>query len=276
MSLPAPETHLDPVQALRELLVALRDPLHGCPWDRKQTFASIAPYTLEEAYEVLDAIEHDDMPALREELGDLLLNVVYHARMAEESGWFDLDDIARDVVHKMVRRHPHVFADVQHDDEAALKAAWETQKSLERADKSAEQPLGVLDGVARALPALTRAVKLQKRAARVGFDWPDAAAVFPKIEEELQELREGMAAGDAANTFEEVGDVLFAMSNLARKLGVDAEAALRASNAKFELRFRTMESLARARQQVIEHMSLPEQEALYHEAKRVLADPAAK
>ena len=270
MPLPPPDDSVNPLGALRELMAALRHPEHGCPWDVKQTFASIAPYTLEEAYEVLDAIEQGDMLELREELGDLLLNVVYHAQMADEQGYFDLDDVARGIVHKMIRRHPHVFAEVEHTDEAAIKSAWEAQKERERAGKTGEVPRA-LDGVARALPALTRAVKLEKRAARLGFDWPDAEAVFPKIAEEIDELRAGMAAGDVENIFEEVGDVLFAMTNLARKLGVDPEAALRASNDKFERRFRGMEDVAMREGRALNQMSTDELEALYQQVKRQLA-----
>ena len=269
-----PDPKHDPMQALLQLMAALRHPEHGCPWDIRQNFATIAPYTLEEAYEVLDAIEREDMGELRDELGDLLFQVVYHARMAEEAGYFDFHDVARGIVEKMIRRHPHVFGEVQHANETAIKAAWEAQKADERAGKQSDSPsalVSALDGVAYALPALTRAVKLEKRAARVGFDWPDAEAVFPKIDEELSELREGIAAQDAANIFEEVGDVLFAMTNLARKLGVDPEAALRASNAKFELRFKGMESLAREEGHVLETMDAREQEALYQRVKKSLA-----
>ena len=270
MPLQVPETADNPMHALIEIMAALRHPEHGCPWDKQQTFASIAPYTLEEAYEVLDAIEQGDMGELREELGDLLLQVVYHARMAEEAGWFDFNDVARGIVQKMIRRHPHVFGDVQHADEAAIKTAWEAQKSRERAAKSDKVETSALDGVALALPALARAVKLEKRAARVGFDWPDAAAVFPKIEEELQELREGIAAQDAANIFEEVGDVLFAVTNLARKLGVDPEAALRGCNAKFEQRFKGMELLAKAEGLELSDLDAEAQEALYQRVKAAL------
>jgi len=265
-----PDSSLDPMRALIELMAALRHPKLGCPWDMQQSFASIAPYTLEEAYEVLDAIERNATDELRDELGDLLFQVIYHARMAEEAGYFDFDDVARGIVEKMIRRHPHVFGEVKHADEAALKAAWEAQKADERADKQ-NQP-SALDGVALALPALTRAVKLEIRAARVGFDWPDAEAVFPKIEEELTELREGIAAQDAANIFEEVGDVLFAMTNLARKLGVDPEAALRASNAKFELRFKGMESLAAEQGRALEGMRAEALATLYSQAKRKLVE----
>lgn len=271
MPLNPPDPTHDPMQALLQLMAALRHPERGCPWDIKQNFASIAPYTLEEAYEVLDTIEREDMGELCEELGDLLFQVVYHARMAEEAGHFDFHDVARGIVEKMVRRHPHVFGEVKHEDEAAIKTAWEAEKSRERGAKRAEheQP-SALDGVALNLPALTRAVKLEKRAARVGFDWPDAAAVFPKIDEELLELREGIAAQDAVNIFEEVGDVLFAVTNLARKLGVDPEAALRASNAKFELRFKGMETLTREEGVVLENLNSQEQEALYQRVKTSL------
>lgn len=258
-----------PWEALVALMARLRDPVAGCPWDRRQTFATIAPYTLEEAYEVLEAIARGDMDELREELGDLLFQVVFHARMAEEAGHFDVQDVARGLVEKMVRRHPHVFGEVRHEDEAGLKAAWEAQKTLERERKRPpDQPPSALDGVALALPALTRAVKLQKRAAREGFDWPDAEAVWPKIDEELAELRAGLAAGDAANIEEEVGDVLFAITNLARKLGVDPEAALRGCNAKFERRYRGMEAAAAARSLRLADLTLDEQEAIYREVKR--------
>ena len=263
------EDLVHPVKALLKVMAALRHPEHGCPWDQRQTFATIAPYTLEEAYEVLEAIERSDMDELRDELGDLLLQVVYHARMAEEAGHFAFDDVARGIVEKMIRRHPHVFGEVRHDDEAAIKLAWEEGKSRERAAKKAD--VSAMDGVALALPALTRAVKLEKRAARLGFDWPDADAVFPKIEEELSELREGIAAQDAANIFEEVGDVLFAVTNLARKLGVDPEAALRASNAKFERRFKGMEQRAMEEGVQLEKLPCDELNALYRRVKSDLA-----
>ncbi|MEW6445329.1 MAG: nucleoside triphosphate pyrophosphohydrolase [Pseudomonadota bacterium] len=268
MPISAPDARLDPVRALLDLMAALRHPELGCPWDAKQTFFTIAPYTLEEAYEVLDAITREDMVGLREELGDLLFQVVYHARMAEEAGHFDFHDVARALVEKMVRRHPHVFGEVRHMDEAGLKAAWEAQKESERAARSdASAVSSALDGVALSLPALTRAVKLQKRAARQGFDWPDAASVWPKIDEELTELRVGIGAGDEENIEEELGDTLFAITNLARKLGVDPEAALRKSNDKFVRRYQGMERLAAARGQVLSELPLDEQASIYRAVK---------
>ncbi len=276
MPVTPPDASLDPMRALLELMAALRHPEQGCPWDVKQSFATIAPYTLEEAYEILEAIARQDMGELREELGDLLFQVVYHARMAEEAGHFGFDDVARGIVDKMVRRHPHVFGEVRHADEAGVKAAWEAQKAAERAAKGGpEQPPSALDGVALALPALTRAVKLQKRAARQGFDWPDADAVFPKIDEELAELREGIAAGDRANVFEEIGDLLFAITNLARKLGMDPEAALRGCNDKFIRRYQGMETVAAGRDARLADLSLDEQEAIYREVKARLATGGA-
>jgi len=237
------------IQELLDLMAALRDPEHGCPWDRAQAFASIAPYTVEEAYEVADAIARENMDDLRDELGDLLFQVVFHARMAAERGDFDFHDVVAGIVAKMVRRHPHVFADECVDSVVAQSAAWETHKARERAarcDRSSVAP-GVLDGVARGLPALMRARKLQARASRVGFDWSAAPAVLPKLEEEIAELADAIAhARDLARVREELGDVLFTVVNLARHLEVDAEAALSAANAKFERRFRQMESLARA------------------------------
>lgn len=203
----------------------------GCPWDAEQTFATIAPYTIEEAYEVADAIARADMPALRDELGDLLFQVVYHARLAEEAGAFDFADVARGITAKMVRRHPHVFGG------EAAAPDWEAAKAGERA---ARGEAGVLDGVPVSLPALTRAEKLTRRAARVGFDWPDAAAVLAKLDEEVAELRAELPGGDPVRLADELGDMLFVMANLARKLGLDAEACLRGANAKFTRRFEAM------------------------------------
>lgn len=220
-----------PLQALADIMARLRDSENGCDWDIAQTFSTIAPYTIEEAYEVAEACAGDDMAALRDELGDLLLQVVFHARMAEERGAFTLDDVIGGICDKMVRRHPHIFGD-------APTPGWETIKAAERATQEDQSALA---GVARALPALMRAEKLQKRAARVGFDWPDADGPRAKIIEELDEIGE---ASDQEERVTEVGDLLFAVVNYARHLGVDAEIALRVGNAKFERRFRHMEAAA--------------------------------
>ncbi|MDJ0610365.1 MAG: nucleoside triphosphate pyrophosphohydrolase [Kiloniellales bacterium] len=230
---------------LIEVMARLRDPESGCPWDIEQSFETIAPYTIEEAYEVADAIARADMPALREELGDLLLQVVYHARMAEEAGAFDFEAVAATIADKMIRRHPHVFGDDEVGSAAAQTANWEEAKAKERDGKAAAEgrAASVLDGVALALPALTRAEKLQKRAARVGFDWPEAAQVFAKIDEELSEVKKEIENGsDAGRLTDEVGDLLFAVANLARHLGIDPEEALRGTNRKFEGRFQQVEA----------------------------------
>ncbi|MDP6832237.1 MAG: nucleoside triphosphate pyrophosphohydrolase [Alphaproteobacteria bacterium] len=240
---------LPPIQQLLAVMAKLRDPDGGCAWDLEQSFATIAPYTIEEAYEVADAIEHlgdgpGDMAHLRDELGDLLLQVVFHAQMAAEQEAFDFDAVAWAISDKMIKRHPHVFGADQFRDAQAQTVAWEEQKALERselADGQGRDP-SALDGVAAALPALTRALKLQKRAARVGFDWPDAAPVLSKIDEEVAELKAEMEAGDGPAMAEELGDLLFSVVNLARHLEIDPEAALRAGNAKFERRFRRLEA----------------------------------
>lgn len=254
------------IDELLAVMARLRDPQSGCPWDREQTFATIAPYTIEEAYEVADAIERGDMPDLKDELGDLLFQVVFHARMAEEQGQFAFADVVAAIVHKMHRRHPHVFGDARIDTAAEQTAAWETQKARERADKSGHESL--LDGITRTLPALARAEKLQKRAARVGFDWPDVHGALAKIEEELQEVRAEIASGDSHALHGEIGDLLFACVNLARYAAVDAESALRATNAKFERRFRFVEqALARGGKRP-QDAGLSELDALWEKAKR--------
>jgi len=261
----------EPMARLLAVMAWLRDRQHGCPWDVDQTFRTIAPYTIEEAYEVADAIERDDLPALKEELGDLLLQVVYHAQMAREAGAFSFADVAAAVADKMVDRHPHVFGDARIATAEAQTASWEARKAAERAARKdgAVEPAGALDGVARALPALLRAEKIQKRAARVGFDWKQTGPVIDKIEEELGELRAELAAGtvDQARLADELGDVLFAVANLARHCKVDPEAALRATNDKFERRFRYIERrLAEAGRKPVD-ASLEEMEALWQEAK---------
>jgi MazG family protein len=227
---------------LIDVMARLRDPEGGCPWDLEQSFDTIAPYTIEEAYEVADAIAQGDRAQLREELGDLLLQVVYHARMAEEENAFVFEDVARAIADKMVRRHPHVFGDATVADAEAQTANWEAQKAAERAEKSSGRA-SALDGVPLGMPALTRAEKLTKRAARVGFDWPHADQVFDKMEEEIAELRhEIMQDAPRARLEDEFGDLLFCMANLARHLKLDPEHALRAANAKFERRFRAVEA----------------------------------
>jgi nucleoside triphosphate diphosphatase len=235
-----------PIDRLLQIMARLRDPQRGCPWDKEQNFTTIAPYTIEEAYEVADAIERGDLAALKDELGDLLLQVVFHSRMAEEEGHFAFDDVAAAIGDKMVRRHPHVFGDAEIRSVEAQNAAWEAHKAKERAEKGEAQ--GVLDGVALALPALLRASKISGRAARIGFDWPDAEGVIAKIEEELDEIEDAIDdQRDRAGIEEEVGDLLFACANLARKLDIEPETALRRATAKFERRFRRVEALAKER-----------------------------
>ncbi len=246
---------LSVVERLLAIMAQLRDPATGCAWDRVQTFATIAPYTIEEAYEVADAIARDDMTALRDELGDLLLQVVFHARIAEEAGAFDFTSVAAGISDKLERRHPHIFG------EAQPPQSWEDLKAAERA---AQGDGATLDGIALALPALMRAEKLQKRAARAGFDWPDTAGPEDKVTEELGELA---SATNAAEKLDEAGDLLFAAVNLARKHGVAPEDALRAANAKFERRFRAMEALAHAQGQDFATLDLAAQEALWQVVK---------
>lgn len=245
------------IARLLAIMTRLRDPETGCEWDVAQSFRTIAPYTIEEAYEVADAIERDDLPALREELGDLLLQVVFHARMAEELGAFDFDAVAHAIADKMAERHPHIFGDAT-DQGQSREVRWEAQKAAERAAKGATS---ALDGVALALPALMRAEKLQKRAAGVGFDWPDTAGPRAKVIEELDELA---AAGSEAERLDEAGDLLFAAVNLVRRYGIAPEDALRHGNAKFERRFRAMEALAGDE---FPALSLEAQEALWQQVK---------
>lgn len=253
-----------PIERLLAIMRRLRDPDGGCPWDRRQSFASIAPYTLEEAYEVADAIERGAMEELRDELGDLLFQVVFHTQMAAEMGTFDFEAVVQAIIDKLVERHPHVFGDATLASAEEQSRAWEAHKAR---DRERRRPgAGSLDGVSLALPALTRAAKLQRRAARVGFDWPAPAPVLEKVEEELQELREAMGK-DAVARREELGDLLFACVNLARHLGVDPEAALRSANAKFERRFRQVEAALAARGSRAEQASLAEMDALWEAAK---------
>lgn len=252
------------LQRLLGIMATLRDPVSGCPWDVAQSFKTIAPYTIEEAYEVAEAAELDDTPALKDELGDLLLQVVFHARMAQEAGRFAFDDVAAAISDKMVRRHPHVFGETAIATAAAQTVAWEELKAGERQAKGAAS---ALDGVGTGLPALTRAAKLQRRAARVGFDWPDLAPVFDKISEEIAELREAMDQGED-RIEDELGDLLFAVVNLARKLERDPEQALRRACRKFERRFRQVETLLAAEGKAPGGASLDEMEAKWQDAKK--------
>jgi ATP diphosphatase len=250
---------------LIEIMRALRDPNAGCPWDIEQTFQTIAPYTIEEAYEVADAIERQNWSELRGELGDLLLQSVYHTQMASEAGLFDFDDVANDISDKMVARHPHVFGEESRDKSADQQTQdWEKIKAAERA---AKQRGGVLDDVALGLPALMRAVKLQKRAARVGFDWPDISMVVDKIVEEARELSEAQDENDHAHLAEEYGDLLFVIANLGRHLKIDPEEALRSANNKFTRRFRFIEAELRKRGKSPEDSDLKEMDALWDAAK---------
>ncbi|MCR8723695.1 nucleoside triphosphate pyrophosphohydrolase [Frigidibacter sp. ROC022] len=253
-----------PVERLLRIMAALRDPETGCPWDVEQSFATIAPYTIEEAYEVADAIERGAHDELRGELGDLLFQVVFHARIAEEAGHFDFADVARAISDKMVARHPHVFGDARPRNAEEQTRDWERLKAEERA-KRAEG--GVLDGVAQGLPALLRAVKLQNRAARVGFDWPSTDEVLDKLTEEAAELVEAREKLGEDEIFEEFGDFLFVAANLARHLRIDPEAALRAANAKFTRRFRAIEAALAARGKTPADSDLAEMDALWDAAK---------
>ena len=268
-----------PIDELLNVMSALRTPLTGCPWDLEQDFKSIAPYTIEEAYEVADAIERNDLVSLKEELGDLLLQVVYHAQMAAEQKAFSFDDVVDAITTKMIRRHPHVFGTEEERAAGAAPGFWERLKDIERAEKAAAymdtdppQPAAqmvssVLDDVPLPLPALTRAVKLQNKAARVGFDWPSLAPVFDKMREELTELEDAISNGDRANIEEEYGDLIFVMANVARHLNIDPEHALRGTNAKFTRRFQRIEALLAQRGKTPGQSDLEEMDALWDQAK---------
>jgi MazG family protein len=266
-----------PVTTIEDLLAvmaALRTPVTGCPWDLEQTFSTIAPYTIEEAYEVAEAIERADMGELKEELGDLLLQVVYHSRLAEEAGAFDFADVVAAITEKMIRRHPHVFGDETARSAGMAKGLWEELKAAEIRAKAASAPpddtvpaQSVLDSVPTGLPALTRAVKLQDKAARVGFDWPSLAPVFAKLKEELAELEAVLAEGQQSKIAEEFGDLLFVIANVGRHLRIDPEAALRSANAKFIRRFRHIEARLAAMGKTPDRSDLEEMDALWDEAK---------
>ena len=252
------------LRRLLDIMAALRDPITGCPWDRDQSFETIAPYTIEEAYEVADAIARRELAALPDELGDLLFQVVYHARIAEEAGLFAFADVARTIADKMVRRHPHVFGQAAIRDAAAQGGSWEAQKSAERV---ARAETGTLAGIPSALPALTRALKLTARAARVGFDWLDAAAVLEKLDEEIAELRAELTDCDPDRLADEMGDLLFVVANLARKLDLDPEACLRAANRKFARRFGSVEQRLAAAGKTPSDASLDEMETEWQAVK---------
>ncbi|CAO4154824.1 Nucleoside triphosphate pyrophosphohydrolase [Methylorubrum aminovorans] len=272
-----------PIDRLLALMARLRDPERGCAWDVAQSYETIVPYTIEEAYEVADAVERGDRGDLRDELGDLLLQVVFQARIAEEEGAFRFDDVAEAICAKLIRRHPHVFdasgaflpPERRPTDPAAIQAAWETIKARERAEKAAggqeagkAEAAGPLSGVSRALPALTRADRISKRAAGVGFDWPDAAQVLAKVREETDEVEESLEEGDPEAVFEEIGDLLFSVANLARHAGVDPEEALRRGTLKFERRFTAMAARLAAEGQALEGTPLPAMEAAWQAVKR--------
>jgi nucleoside triphosphate diphosphatase len=262
------------IERLLAIMAALRTPGSGCPWDLEQDFATIAPYTIEEAYEVAEAIARGDLLDLKDELGDLLLQVVFHARMAEEAGAFDFGDVVESITGKLIRRHPHVFGDARDLSPAGIKALWGEIKQAEKAERrrergEAEEPAaaGLLAGVPAGLPALARAEKLTRKAATVGFDWPDAAQVVGKIEEEVREVREALEAGSHGEIEDEIGDLLFAVVNLARHAGVDPESALRGANAKFERRFGAVEQALAAGGRTPADASLDDMEDLWLKAK---------
>ncbi len=278
-------TQAPAIDRLLALMTRLRDPVAGCPWDLEQTFRSIAPHTIEEAYEVADAIEQGDLAALRDELGDVLFQVVFHAEIARQQGAFDFEAVATAITDKMIRRHPHVFGSADPVSDAGTQVArWEAHKAAERARQAHDtgRPSSALDGVIRGLPGLTRALKLQKRAARVGFDWIETIDILDKIEEEIGELRAELPAAGSPNgppgpaqdrIADELGDLLFALVNLARRLEVDPEGALRSANAKFDRRFRRVEALLADQGRTPPEATLDEMEALWQQAKREERSP---
>ncbi|MGO4386131.1 nucleoside triphosphate pyrophosphohydrolase [Microvirga sp. 2YAF29] len=265
------------IARLIEIMAALRTPETGCPWDLEQDFASIAPYTLEEAYEVVDTIERGDLTDLRDELGDLLLQVVFHARMAEEQGAFAFPNVVEAITRKLIRRHPHVFGNAKELSPEQVKALWDTIKTEEKAERRLErekqglpvesQETGFLGGIPTALPALTRAQKLTAKAAKVGFDWPDATQAIDKIHEELEEVKEASSSGERDRIEDEIGDLLFSVTNLARHYGIDPESALRRTNAKFERRFGSVEQALMRQGRDLNEASLDEMEELWVQAK---------
>jgi len=270
---PPPSFPLRPMDRLVEIMATLRNPNGGCPWDVEQTFATIAPHTIEEAYEVADAIEQNDMDSLKDELGDLLFQSVFHAQMAKELNEFSFDDVVNGVIDKMIRRHPHVFGDQSIKTADEQTVSWEDIKATERATKSGAADESALAGLTNGLPALIRAEKLQKRAARVGFDWPEVASVFDKLREETSELQvEIDTDGGEARLTDELGDLLFVCVNLARKLNIDAETALRGANSKFETRFRHMELALKGTGRGLKGMELDAMEEAWQGTKKALTE----
>jgi nucleoside triphosphate diphosphatase len=273
------------IARLLEIMAALRTPVTGCPWDLEQDFASIAPYTLEEAYEVVDAIDRGDLADLKDELGDLLLQVVFHARMAQEQGAFAFPDVVEAITRKLVRRHPHVFGDTRSLSPEEVKSLWDEIKREEKAERrGAREAMGLpadaheagfLGGIPTALPALTRAQKLTAKAAKVGFDWPDTMQVIEKIHEELEEVKDASSSGERDRIEDEIGDLLFSVTNLARHFGIDPERALRRTNAKFERRFTSVEQGLRNQGRSLDEASLDEMEELWVAAKQVEREPGA-
>lgn len=271
------------ISRLLEIMAALRTPETGCPWDLEQDFTSIAPYTLEEAYEVVDAIERGDLADLRDELGDLLLQVVFHARMAEEQGAFAFPDVVEAITKKLIRRHPHVFGSIKELSPEEVKSLWDTIKGEEKAERRAARETmgldleaheaGFLGGIPTALPALTRAQKLTAKAAKVGFDWPESVQVIDKIHEELEEVKEASSSGDRDRIEDEIGDLLFSVTNLARHFGIDPERALRRTNAKFERRFKAIETALGQQDRRLDEASLDEMETLWVAAKTAEREP---
>lgn len=258
-----------PIYQLLDVMSKLRDPNGGCPWDLEQDFASIAPYTIEEAYEVADAIDRGDHDDIKEELGDLLLQVVFHAQMAKEENIFTFDDVAQSITDKMIFRHPHVFEDDSADNAAHVLEKWEQRKDLEKANKGKDraESVSVLDDIPTNMPAMLRAHKIQKKAVKEGFEWNNVLDVFDKVDEELAELKEAIASGDQDHILEEYGDVLFAVTNIGRKLGLDSEHAMRKTNQKFEKRFRGMEDDCRAEGKTLRDITFQQREALWNKQK---------